>query len=89
MRFFLAYFLLINLATFILRGIDKRKAVLQKWRISEKMLLYFCAFGGRIGALLAMGAFRHKTIKTKFLIWFYLVVFLWAVGLVLLYLLFS
>ncbi|MDR3168987.1 MAG: DUF1294 domain-containing protein [Candidatus Peribacteria bacterium] len=89
MRFFRGYFLLINLATFTLWGIDKRKAVLQKWRISEKMLLSFCAFGGRVGALLAMGVFRHKTIKTAFLLWFYLIVFLRAGGLVLLYLFFN
>ncbi|MDR0607785.1 MAG: DUF1294 domain-containing protein [Candidatus Peribacteria bacterium] len=72
---FRGYVLFINLATFTLRGIDKWRAVLQKRRVSEKMLLYFCALGGRMGAVFAMGVFRHKTIKSKFLIWFYLIVF--------------
>ncbi|MDR0282830.1 MAG: DUF1294 domain-containing protein [Candidatus Peribacteria bacterium] len=56
---------------------DKWKSVLQKRRISEKNLLIFCVLGGWIGAILAMGVWRHKTIKTKFLIWFYLIVGLW------------
>jgi uncharacterized membrane protein YsdA (DUF1294 family) len=71
------------------RGLDKWKAVLQKWRISEKMLLTFCALGGFVGALLAMGVWRHKTVKTKFLVWFYLIVVLWVAVLITLYLLFS
>jgi uncharacterized membrane protein YsdA (DUF1294 family) len=78
MMFLLRYFLIINFATFILWGIDKRKATLQKWRISEKMLLAFCAFGGFIGALVAMGFWRHKTVKSKFLVWFYLIVGAWV-----------
>lgn len=38
-----SYFFLINLATFIIRGIDKRKAINQKRRIKEKTLLTFVA----------------------------------------------
>ncbi|MDR2540967.1 MAG: DUF1294 domain-containing protein [Candidatus Peribacteria bacterium] len=45
LRILITYILLINLATFIVRGLDKWKAVLQKWRISEKSLLTFCALG--------------------------------------------
>ena len=38
-----SYFFLINLVTFVVRGIDKRKAINQKWRIKEKTLLTFVA----------------------------------------------
>ncbi|MDD2537059.1 MAG: DUF1294 domain-containing protein [Candidatus Absconditabacteria bacterium] len=88
-KILLIYFLLINIITFLLRGIDKWKAILKKRRISEKILLIFCALGGRLGAILAMEAFRHKTVKGKFLIWFYGIVILWIIGGASLYLLFG
>jgi uncharacterized membrane protein YsdA (DUF1294 family) len=78
-RIILCYFLLVNVATFLLRGMDKWKAVLQKRRISEKMLLLFCALGGWMGGLLAMGAWHHKTVKSAFLVRFYLIVGMWVV----------
>ncbi|HMS91697.1 MAG TPA: DUF1294 domain-containing protein, partial [Candidatus Absconditabacterales bacterium] len=67
------YFLVINLITFILRGIDKYKAQTQRRRISEKNLLRFVGFGGWIGAVLGMQAFHHKTIKGRFLTRFRLI----------------
>ncbi|MEI6426678.1 MAG: DUF1294 domain-containing protein [Candidatus Absconditabacteria bacterium] len=76
------YFFLINLATFIVRGIDKRKAINQKWRIKEKTLLTFVALGGMIGALLGMEFLRHKTIKGKFLIRFWLWAGLWILAII-------
>ncbi|MEI7918658.1 MAG: DUF1294 domain-containing protein [bacterium] len=39
------YLLLINLITFIVRGVDKYKATAQKRRISEKNLLIFTGLG--------------------------------------------
>lgn len=42
-RILLIYFVLINIATFIVRGIDKWKARKQKWRIKEKTLLTLVA----------------------------------------------
>ena len=55
-----------NIFTFALYAIDKRKAAKGRWRISEKVLIFFTlAFGG-IGALLAMCLIRHKTQKRKF-----------------------
>lgn len=75
------YLVLINLATFIIRGIDKRKAKNGKWRISENMLLKLSLAWGRIWAILAIWYFRHKTIKSQFLWRFYLVGFLWIFAL--------
>ncbi|MFA6255790.1 MAG: DUF1294 domain-containing protein [Candidatus Absconditabacterales bacterium] len=73
------YLLLINLITFIIRGIDKYKATAEKRRVSEKNLLICTALGGRIGAILGMQAFRHKTIKGKFLTRFRLIAGVWIV----------
>lgn len=58
----------VNLVTFALYGIDKRKAQRGKWRISEACLLGFAFCFGALGALLGMRVFRHKTKHAKFMI---------------------
>ncbi len=50
-----------SLLAFFAYGIDKHRAKRRKWRISEACLLGLGAFGGAVGALLGMLAFRHKT----------------------------
>jgi len=57
---------LVNLYTFIVYFIDKRRAVKRKRRISEKHLLTATFLLGGIGAALAMSFFRHKTQTLKF-----------------------
>ena len=61
-----AYFLLINIVTFIAYGIDKYKAKKSRWRIPESTLLILAAVGGSIGALLGIKVFHHKTLHNKF-----------------------
>lgn len=51
----------ISAVTFILYGADKGRAKRGAWRIPEKVLLGFSFFGGALGGLLGMLAFRHKT----------------------------
>lgn len=41
--------------------IDKRKAIKNKWRVKESVLLGLGFVGGAAGALIAMKCFRHKT----------------------------
>ena len=60
------YLILINLVTFILYAIDKIKAKMDSWRISERILLFFALIGVAAGALLAMIVCRHKIRKNKF-----------------------
>lgn len=55
------YFILINIVGFALMGIDKKKAVRQKWRIPERTLFATALFGGSIGSIIGMEVFRHKT----------------------------
>ena len=62
------YLIIINVLAFAMYGIDKRKAVKGRWRISEAALLTVAALGGSLGSLLAMELFRHKTKHKKFTI---------------------
>lgn len=63
----LIYYLIgINILTFFIYGIDKRKAEKGSWRISEATLLMVAAIGGSIGALFGMRVWHHKTLHKKF-----------------------
>lgn len=66
MKIFLVFYIIMNLVTFILYGVDKSKARKGKWRIPEKTLLLFAACFGGLGAFLGMKLFRHKTKHTSF-----------------------
>ena len=60
------YLILVNIIAFAAFGIDKRKAVKHKYRISEATLLGLALIGGSAGALAGMHLFHHKTKKTLF-----------------------
>ena len=60
------YLILINIATFIVYGMDKYFAIHDMWRISEKALIALAVAGGSIGAYVAMLTFRHKTMHKIF-----------------------
>lgn len=66
MKSILIYLLIINSVTFYIYGLDKKRAVENRWRISERMLLGLAAIGGSVGALAGMRVFRHKTKHLKF-----------------------
>ena len=68
MKLFLIYLIFINIFSFMLMGIDKKKAQKGTWRISEKNLFLSAIVGGSIGAILGMQIFRHKTKHRKFTI---------------------
>ena len=65
-KFIVCYYILINLASFSLMYIDKRKSKKRKTRISEKNLLIPGLIGGVIGIILGMKIFHHKTRKLSF-----------------------
>ena len=60
------YLVLINLAAFLLMGIDKFRARRELWRIPEKVLFGSALLGGSIGAIAGMFFFRHKTRHLSF-----------------------
>jgi uncharacterized membrane protein YsdA (DUF1294 family) len=54
--------------------IDKRKAIKNKWRISETTLIMLAVIGGSVGSILGMNIFRHKTKHLKFVFGFWLII---------------
>lgn len=64
------YLIAINLITFLVMWLDKRKAKKGRWRIPENTLLLFVLLGGGIGGIVGMYVFHHKTQKAKFVIGF-------------------
>ena len=57
-----------NIITFFMMGIDKRRAVHDRRRISEKTLLGSAFLMGGVGIFAGSRVYRHKTKKTKFII---------------------
>lgn len=71
------YFLLwivMSLISFILFGIDKKKAKKSKIRIHEKTLLFFSVLGS-IGSFFGRKVFHHKTDKIYFSVVIYSALF--------------
>lgn len=58
----------INVVTFAVYGIDKRRARRGAWRVPEKTLFLLPLLGGSLGALLGMRVFHHKT-KHWYFVW--------------------
>lgn len=65
-RFLFIAFVIINLVTFLVYGIDKYKARHDRWRIPESTLLWLAAVGGSVGAWVGMQVWHHKTLHNKF-----------------------
>lgn len=61
------YLIIINLAGFIIMGIDKLKAKKRAWRIPESTLFVTALIGGSLGTTIGMHLFHHKTRHWYFL----------------------
>ena len=62
------YLVVINVIGFLVMGIDKKRAKMMEWRISEKTFFLITLFGGGFGTITGMYTFRHKTKKKYFTI---------------------
>lgn len=72
------YFIIINIITFFVYGLDKYYAKTNKFRISEKILYTLSAMGGVVGAIFGMKIFRHKTKKASFKIFNFIMLVIWC-----------
>ena len=70
MKFIFVYIVFTNILLFTLMAIDKQKAKLRQWRISEKTHYILALIGGSIGGILGMYTYRHKTKHLKFTLGF-------------------
>lgn len=75
------YLLSINIVSFFMYYIDKKRAIKHKYRIPEKILIISSIMGGCFGSILNMYLFHHKTKHLKFkllvplfcIIWLFLI----------------
>ena len=74
------YLCSVNAAGFLLMLADKRKAIQNRWRIPERVLLGTALFGGSIGCYAGMHLFRHKTKHLKFAVGIPVILALQIVG---------
>lgn len=68
--YFVFYLFAINIISFLVMYLDKRKARYGKWRIPEQTMLILALVGGSIGSIFGMYMFRHKTKKLRFSVGF-------------------
>lgn len=61
------YIIAVNIISFIVMGMDKRRAQKRVWRIPESTLFVLAIIGGSIGSILGMHLFHHKTRHWYFL----------------------
>ncbi len=62
----LFWLVLVNLAGFVLMGLDKYRAKRGLWRIPERTLFFAALLGGTPGIIAGMELFRHKTRHNSF-----------------------
>lgn len=63
---FVALYCVMSVFTFVVYGIDKYKAKLNKVRVPESALHIYSVLGGWPGAMIGQHVFRHKTVKQPF-----------------------
>lgn len=61
------YIIVVNVVSFTVMGIDKRKAIKRAFRIPESTLFVLAIIGGSVGSIAGMHLFRHKTRHWYFL----------------------
>lgn len=78
MKYLYIWLIVINIITFAVFGIDKKKAIDGKFRIKELTLFVLSLLGGSLGGLIAMHIFHHKTRKWYFKFGIPLILIAWV-----------
>lgn len=81
LKIVIIYLVVVNIAGFLMMGIDKLKAKKNAWRVPEKTLFAVSIIGGSIGTWAGMYVFRHKTKHWYFVIGMPMILVLQIVGL--------
>ena len=64
---YVGFVIIENIAAFLVFGLDKKRAIEGKWRISECTLHMCYTLFGAVGAFMGMKCFNHKTSKGVFI----------------------
>lgn len=75
-----AWVVAVNAVTFVYFAYDKSAAKVNIFRVPEPVLHALVLVGGTPAALAARDIFRHKTVKTKFRVIFWIILALQAAG---------
>lgn len=75
------FYAVVSVIAYVTYAIDKKAAIKNRRRVSEKSLHLLGVLGGWPGALLAQQRLRHKTQKTSFQLMYWLTVTLNLAGL--------
>ena len=78
MKYLYIWLIVINIITFAVFGIDKKKAIDGKFRIKELTLFVLSLLGGSLGGLIDMHTFHHKTRKWYFKFGIPLILIAWV-----------
>ncbi len=78
MKYLYIWLIVINIITFAVFGIDKKKAIDGKFRIKELTLFVLSLLGGSLGGFIAMHTFHHKTRKWYFKFGIPLILVAWS-----------
>lgn len=65
--FIILYIAAVNVISFIVMGVDKRRAIKRAFRVPESTLFVLAIIGGSIGSIAGMHLFHHKTRHWYFL----------------------
>ena len=74
-----SYLMIMFIVGFIVMGVDKWKAMNNRWRIPEKRLWLIACIGGAAGTWLGMIIFHHKTRHLNFVCGFTILAILEAI----------
>ncbi|QGQ48839.1 DUF1294 domain-containing protein [Metabacillus sediminilitoris] len=66
LNYIIIYYLLLNIVSFLIMGIDKNRAKRGEWRIREATLWWLAVIGGAIGGYIGMRVYHHKTKHVSF-----------------------
>ena len=64
--YIVAVLVVLNIISFVLMALDKKRAKKDRWPLSEKTLFISAALFGALGAMMGMYMLHHKTRKWYF-----------------------
>lgn len=74
-QWILGFYAVMSLVTYVIYAWDKAAAAQGRWRVRERSMLLCEFLGGWPGAACARKIMRHKTRKTSYLVWSWIIIF--------------